>query len=193
MFMLHFLQMVIILCHKPRWLQHRYRFREAAKIKDYFLEPVPPAPTVRMDEPEVYSVRLFKRSDQRRTPIALLTKTAAERDAWFHAILTAMDNVSPSTNVNGHVLRMNTFRPAGPKGLECDPNEPPPISVNPADAEQCFQCAKPLMGTFFQGYRCLRCQVSLHKACIGGKSPRDSFPMLTDQSLKSVPASKWAA
>ncbi len=23
--------MVIVLCHKPRWLQHRYRFREAAR------------------------------------------------------------------------------------------------------------------------------------------------------------------
>ncbi len=23
--------MVVVLCHKPRWLQHRYRFREAAR------------------------------------------------------------------------------------------------------------------------------------------------------------------
>ena len=31
--------MMIILCHRPKWLQHRYRFREAIKIKDHYLEP----------------------------------------------------------------------------------------------------------------------------------------------------------
>ena len=31
--------MMIILCHRPKWLQHRYRFRDAIKIKDHYLEP----------------------------------------------------------------------------------------------------------------------------------------------------------
>ena len=31
--------LMIILCHRPKWLQHRYRFREAIKIRDHFLEP----------------------------------------------------------------------------------------------------------------------------------------------------------
>ena len=31
--------LMIILCHRPKWLQHRYRFREAIKIRDHYLEP----------------------------------------------------------------------------------------------------------------------------------------------------------
>ena len=31
--------LMIVLCHRPKWLQHRYRFREAIKIRDHFLEP----------------------------------------------------------------------------------------------------------------------------------------------------------
>ena len=33
--------MMIILCHRPKFLQHRYRFRDAIKIKDHYLEPPP--------------------------------------------------------------------------------------------------------------------------------------------------------
>ena len=32
--------LMIILCSKPKFLQHRYRFREAIKIRDHFLEPI---------------------------------------------------------------------------------------------------------------------------------------------------------
>ncbi len=119
------------------------------RVKDYFLEPIPPAPPeAEAPDPEVFSVRLFRRSDSRRPPITLLTKTVQEREAWFAAILTAMDNVAPSENAQqGHVLQMTTF-----------------LGEKPAE---CFQCGKTLKGSFFQGYRCLRCQANLHKACIG--------------------------
>lgn len=135
--------MIIVLCQKPRWLQHRYRFREALKVRDFFLEPLPPpdAPNV-----GVFSVRLFRRADARKTPLTIIVKTSLERDAWFHAILTAMDCVNPVENSSqGHVLQMKTF-------------ELP---------TECFQCGKLFQGKFFQGYHCLRCQVDLHKACIG--------------------------
>ncbi len=113
------------------------------------MEPIPPSPPESAaPDPEVFSLRLFSRLDARRPPITLITKTAQERDSWFQAILTAMDNVNPSENVSqGHVLQMTTF--LGEKAAEC------------------FQCGKTLKGSFFQGYRCLRCQVNLHKDCIG--------------------------
>ena len=31
---------------------------------------------------------------------------------------------------------------------------------------ECFHCFRKLQGKFYQGYRCLRCQASLHKACL---------------------------
>ena len=136
--------MIIVLCHKPKWLQHRYRFRDAIRVKDFFLEPV--APPEQAPNQDLFSVRLFKRADARKPPVAFLLKTVPERDSWFHSILGAMDTVNPSENANqGHVLQMTTF----------------------TEATECFQCHKGIKGNFFQGYRCLRCQVSLHKICIG--------------------------
>lgn len=136
--------MVIVLCHRPKFLQHRFRFREAARMKDFFLEPLPD----NAGSDGVFSVRLFRRADARRAPLTLITKTVQERDAWFNALITAMDAVSPSENstlVIPHVLQMTTFLD-GPA--------------------ECQQCGKPLLGKFFQGYRCMRCQAVLHKACI---------------------------
>ncbi len=141
--------MVIVLCHRPKWLQHRFRFRQAARVKDYFLEPLPPVQTDNRNNgnSDVFSVRLFRRVDARKPPLTMITKTVQERDAWFAAVLSAMDAVNPSeNNSQGHVLQMTTFTGDGP--AECD------------------QCSKPLLGRFFQGYRCLRCQANLHKACI---------------------------
>lgn len=138
--------MVLILCHKPRWLQHRYRFREAIKVKDFFLEPLPHSSAAGDGSGEdVFSVRMFRRVDARKPPLTLISKTYQDRDAWFHTILAAMDSVNPSENASqGHVLQMNTF----------------------TEPTECFHCAKVLQGKFFQGYRCLRCQANLHKSCI---------------------------
>lgn len=56
-----------------------------------------------------------------------------------------MDTVNPSENAQqGHVLQLVTF----------------------TEATDCFQCGKLLQGRFFQGYKCLRCQASLHKHCL---------------------------
>merc|ERR1719351_708143 len=35
---------------------------------------------------------------------------------------------------------------------------------------ECTHCGKPLLGKFFQGYRCMRCQAVLHKACIAHRA-----------------------
>ena len=140
--------MVIVLCQRPKFLQHRFRFKEAARVKDFFLEPLPD----NAGSDGVFSVRLFRRADARRPPLTLITKTVQERDAWFGALITAMDAVSPSENsalVIPHVLQMTTF----------------------VDAQvECTHCGKPLLGKFFQGYRCMRCQAVLHKACIAHRA-----------------------
>ena len=85
---------MIVLCHKPKWLQHRFRFREAVKIKDNFLEPPDLAP--KLDS--LFPIRLFSRVDARRITLTLVARTEAERFAWFAALLTAMDAVNPAEN-----------------------------------------------------------------------------------------------
>ena len=91
-------------------------------------------------------MRLFSKVDPRQITLTLVTKSDQEREAWFNAMVLAMDSVTPSENhEQGHVIQMTTF------------NEPKP---------NCFQCQKPLSGKFYQGYRCLRCQANLHKRCL---------------------------
>lgn len=132
--------LMIVLCHRPKWLQHRYRFREAIKIRDNFLEP-----PVHQQGQDVYCLRLFSKVDARRVTLTLVSRTAADREAWFDAILTAMDTVNPNENSKqGHVIQLTTF----------------------AEPTECFQCGKLLQGRFFQGYRCLRCQANMHKSCL---------------------------
>ena len=88
---------------------------------------------------------MFSRIDARRVTLTLVSRTNAERESWFNALLTAMDTVNPSENAKqGHVIQLLTF--------------PEPT--------ECFQCGKILQGRFFQGYRCLRCQACLHKTCL---------------------------
>jgi guanine nucleotide exchange factor VAV len=136
--------LMIVLCHRPKWLQHRYRFCEAIKIRDHFLEP-PLQQHSSSSSQDVFVLRLFSRVDARRVTLTLVTRTQAEREAWFNALLTAMDTVNPSENSQqGHVIQLTTF----------------------ADPMDCFQCGKLLRGRFFQGYRCLRCQACMHKTCL---------------------------
>lgn len=134
--------MILVLCHRPKWLQHRYRFRQAIRIRDHFLEPPTPHQSPYQD---VFILRLFSRVDVRRVTLTLVTRTASEQEAWFNALLTAMDTVNPNENAKqGHVIQLMTF----------------------TEPTHCFQCAKLLQGRFFQGYRCLRCQACLHKQCL---------------------------
>ena len=53
---------MILLCHRPKWLQHRYRFREAIKIRDNFLEN-PATMNQPLGDSGKYCVRLFSKLD----------------------------------------------------------------------------------------------------------------------------------
>ena len=77
--------------------------------------------------------------------ITLVTESDETRNSWFKAVKLAMDSLSPKENKgNNHVLQMTTF-------------------FEPA---KCSQCHQIIMGSFYQGYRCLRCLANLHKQCI---------------------------
>jgi len=137
--------LTILLCHRPKWLQHRYRFREAIKIRDNFLEN-PATMNQPVGDSGKFCVRLFSKLDpNHRVTLTLVADSQAERDSWFNALFLAMDTVNPGENAEqGHVIQMMTF----------------------AESTDCFHCGKLLQGRFFQGYRCLRCQACLHKQCL---------------------------
>ena len=54
--------LTILLCHRPKWLQHRYRFREAIKIRDNFLEN-PATMNQPVGDSGKFCVRLFSKLD----------------------------------------------------------------------------------------------------------------------------------
>ena len=83
---------VMVVCLKPKWLQHRYRFKGAVKIKDTFLEP----PNSYDSSP--LCIRCFSRVNPRQVVISLQAKTKLEREAWFSALVIAMDAVNPGEN-----------------------------------------------------------------------------------------------
>lgn len=149
--------MIILLCHRPKYWQHRYRFQLALKTKDHVLKPL----TLRggkgggsgyKDDDNDHhrhqgrhTVLLVNRVDPCQMPLSLVAKSETERSAWFNALRMAMDSVNPPENsAAGHVLQMATFE-------------------GPVD---CNQCQGLLAGRFFQGYRCLRCRALLHRECL---------------------------
>jgi len=140
---------LIILAYKPKWLQHRYRFREAIKTKDIFLE----AP--RRDanhNPTSTVIRCFSKVNPRQILFSMAAKSKRDAEAWFAALVTALDAINPQQNqAQGHVIELTTF--AGDQ-----------------HRVKCHHCQKTLPGKFFQGYRCLRCQAVLHKDCLASFS-----------------------
>lgn len=65
--------LMIVLCHRPKWLQHRYRFREAIKVRDHYLEPLMPN-NIQQQNSNVYVLRLFSRVDARRVTLTLVAR-----------------------------------------------------------------------------------------------------------------------
>ena len=101
--------MTILLCHRPKWLQHRYRFREAIKIRDNFLEN---PSKMQQSQGDKFCVRLFSKirdGPNHRVTLTLVADSQAERDSWFNALYLAMDTVNPSENAEqGHVIQVPT-------------------------------------------------------------------------------------
>ena len=95
--------MMIVLCYKPKWLQHRYRFKQAFKVKDHYIEP----PHLSRS---LHCVRLYSRVDPRQAVLTFAGRNQQERDAWFSSLVIAMDAVHPAENeAQGHVIQLATF------------------------------------------------------------------------------------
>ncbi|CAB4054740.1 VAV [Lepeophtheirus salmonis] len=95
---------IILLCTRPKWLQHRYRFRTAVKIRDYRIGQTSPS--------HPNSIPLFHRIVPHPTPhLLFVCRNAADREVWRKAITDAVDVVEPKENAErGHVLAMTTFK-----------------------------------------------------------------------------------
>ena len=76
--------LTILLCHRPKWLQHRYRFREAIKIRDNFLEN-PATMNQPVGDSGKFCVRLFSKLDpNHRVTLTLVADSQVIYDLWFY-------------------------------------------------------------------------------------------------------------
>ena len=103
----------LLLCFRPKWLQHRYRFREAIKTKDIFLE----APRFRAPDhnsnsfnSNLTTIRCFSKVNPNRILFSLVAKSQGDTEAWFASLVTALDAINPQENqAQGHVIELSTF------------------------------------------------------------------------------------
>lgn len=84
---------------------------------------------------------------QNKTAHTLYAKTADSKNSWMRAFNDAMESLYPfESRETNHNFSLYT----------CD-----------TSAENCKICKKLFKGTIFQGYKCTKCHITAHKACLG--------------------------
>ena len=129
------LDSILLVCNKPRLMQQRYRFKFSVKLADFRVDTC---------QAPKDTIRLLPRTPS-LSPIILVPRSAPELDLWLRALLTCMDLIFPSENVDsGHEPLLSCLA-----GLTCS------------------YCDRPFVGVLGQGYRCRACPALLHKRCLG--------------------------
>lgn len=148
---------VMLMCKALRGDQ--YSYKESLLLCEYKVEDVSGRRTIQRDSRWNYHWFLVRKSE--RTAYTMYARTEDMKRKWIKAIQDALDNIEPTGCRNtDHKFAMYTF-------------EKP---------QTCNHCSKFLKGRIFQGYRCDRCFISIHKACIpysgrcGAKQPPELPP-----------------
>ncbi|XP_055613942.1 protein vav isoform X2 [Uranotaenia lowii] len=141
----------------------QYVFREAHNLQEYRVEICHSRRTLGRDGRLKYSLLLARKTQS--TAFTLYMKTEEERDKWKRALDIAMEVIDPIGCRNtDHRFYVYTF-------------DSPII---------CRHCSKFLKGKIHQGYRCLSCEVVVHKGCIsstGRCRQNQSPPPVCDRLL----------
>ncbi|XP_066994159.1 protein vav isoform X2 [Anabrus simplex] len=120
-----------------------YSYRESLNLSEYRVEDPITRPVMRRDSRWSYQWYLIRKTE--RTAYTMYARTEDLKRKWIKAIQDALDNIEPNGCRNtDHKFAMHTF-------------EKPTT---------CNHCSKFLKGLIFQGYRCTKCQISMHKTCI---------------------------
>ncbi|XP_046669462.1 protein vav isoform X2 [Homalodisca vitripennis] len=148
---------VMLMCKAQRGDQ--YSYKESLLLCEYKVEDVSNRRTLQRDSRWNYQWYLVRKSE--RTAYTMYARTEDLKRKWIKAIQDALDNIEPAGCRNtDHKFVMYTF-------------EKP---------STCSHCSKFLKGRIFQGYRCDRCFIGVHKACIpysgrcGAKQPPELPP-----------------
>uniref|UniRef100_A0A1B6EAB2 Protein vav n=1 Tax=Clastoptera arizonana TaxID=38151 RepID=A0A1B6EAB2_9HEMI len=149
---------VMLMCKSLRGNQFSYK--ESLLLCEYKVEDVNNNKrTLQRDSRWIYQWFLVRKSE--RTAYTMYARTEDLKRKWIKAIQDALDNIEPSGCKNtDHKFVMYTF------------DKP----------HTCHHCSKFLKGRIFQGYRCDRCFIAVHKACIpysgrcGAKQPPELPP-----------------
>ncbi|XP_054272231.1 protein vav isoform X2 [Macrosteles quadrilineatus] len=148
---------VMLMCKALKGDQ--YSYKESLLLCQYKVEDVSARRTLQRDSRWNYQWYLVRKSE--RTAYTMYARLEEEKRLWIKAIQDALDNIEPSVCRNtDHKFLMYTF-------------EKP---------STCSHCSKLLKGRIFQGYRCDRCFIGVHKTCIpysgrcGAKLPPELPP-----------------
>ncbi|XP_039288077.1 protein vav isoform X1 [Nilaparvata lugens] len=132
---------VMLMCKALRGDQ--YSYKESLMLKDYKVDD--PVGKRSLHRHSSWNHHWFLVRKSERTAYTMYARTEELKRAWIKAIQDALDNIDPAGNKNtDHKFVMFTFEK--------------PIT--------CQHCSKFLKGRVFQGYRCEKCYVPMHKHCI---------------------------
>ncbi|XP_050733091.1 protein vav-like isoform X14 [Eriocheir sinensis] len=86
--------------------------------------------------------------DVNKKAYTIITKDSDSKEKWMKSISDAIEYLNPSKNQEmGHSFAITTFS---------RPNT------------RCEMCNKLLKGTIFQGYKCSKCELVMHRNCLNG-------------------------
>lgn len=134
----------VIFCKTTRGEQ--YSFRSCLPLENFKLEdPITTNRALERREAR-WTHQWLLVDNQNQTAYTLYAKTIEAKNKWIRAFKQAMEELHPVENNNtDHSYVMTSFS----KPINCD------------------ICKKLLKGIFFQGYKCIRCNLSAHKDCLG--------------------------
>ncbi|KAE9553599.1 hypothetical protein FO519_003194 [Halicephalobus sp. NKZ332] len=173
---------VILICKKQK--NSTYEFKSAYKMADYSLEDTVPdngspisiaKPTNTItrkwtqsffDNTSITLIKLDK-SGQTEHSLQIVLKSLQQREIWKKKILEAMEKNYPTIGrTRHHELSYTTFE----------------------DPTDCDVCHKLLLGKFYQGYKCMRCNRNFHFECLSTAycRQRSSQSRISDPGFLSV-------
>ncbi|XP_046398049.1 protein vav isoform X2 [Ischnura elegans] len=121
----------------------QFKFRECLRLWEYKVADEIGRRTLDPNIRWSYQWYLYHKTE--KTAYTLYARTEDLKRKWIKAITDALDNINPSgCKDTDHKFQMRTVD----------------------RATTCNHCNKFLKGILFQGYRCERCLISVHKHCI---------------------------